>query len=107
MTHTPLPWERRLSAMGRPFIINPKAPLAKDQDDIHGKCIAQVSGLGNANEQEQRDNAAFIVRAVNCHDDLLAALEELYMALHGRVHSNRALRALAQAETALAKAKGG
>ncbi len=58
----------------------------------------------------RRENAAFIVRAVNCHADLLAALEGLVAItapLLGDEPGTASRNALlAQAHTAISKAKG-
>lgn len=41
------------------------------QEDVGGKLIERVS------QEDCEANAALIVRAVNCHDELLAALRDL------------------------------
>lgn len=60
--HTPTPWEVSLRNAGAAII----APAASGK--IHEATII-CSGLGG-----HRGNAAFIVRACNAHDELVAAL---------------------------------
>lgn len=80
--HTPTPWHQ-----GKEF----KAQVV-DKDLFH---IADC-GIGNASEA----NAAFIVTAVNCYDDIVEALESALKELkYGADHE-----AIEKAEQALAKA---
>lgn len=67
-----------------------------------------VADLGDS-DQDQAANAAFIVRAVNAHDDLLAALEHLTEAIGDEgdfeyVTGDRGIYPAVRA--ALAKARG-
>lgn len=63
--HTPLPWVLDHRFAGG-VLIHP--------DDNEFLTVAKVLGFDN---DEAKANAAFIVRAVNAHDDLIAALERL------------------------------
>ena len=62
--HSPLPW--RIYAL--------ENSNALHIDDAGGQDIVTAWGWGEP-EDAMRANAAFIVRAVNCHADLLAALK--------------------------------
>lgn len=69
-THTPTPW-----AVGD----NVKQAIYSVED---GECIAfahnaDLPELGGISVQVAKANAAFIVRAVNSHEALVAALESL------------------------------
>ena len=70
MTHTPTPWSIGHS-MERNYIYGGGSHLACIGSRENGFFIHDD---GSLNESEA--NAAFIVRAVNSHDDLLEALEE-------------------------------
>ncbi len=61
-THTPTPWN-----------LNPKAVLVIESEGI------TVASCGNANviRDQWEANAAFIVRAVNAHDELLRVVKAL------------------------------
>jgi hypothetical protein len=61
MTHTPLPWHRSTSSQ---FI-------RKLDGDWPAWNICEM----NKSNPRWKDDAAFIDRAVDCHDDLVAALE--------------------------------
>lgn len=62
-THTPTPW--------RQSEINPMYVL----DDARGEIIAECQP--HYVDKKSKENAAFIVRAVNAHDELLAALKKI------------------------------
>ena len=63
--HTPGPWEHtRIMRAGSSWIVRPRGKAAE---------LAYVPHHGAFSEA----NAAFIVRAANCHYDLLAALERM------------------------------
>ena len=73
MSHTPGPWIVGQSIVGQsneyPYIY-----AAKVVDDQRvGKHVATVN-----RDREADDNAAFIVRACNAHEDLLRACRELF-----------------------------
>ena len=105
MTHTPTPWSIGHS-MERNYIYGGGSHLACIGSRENGFFIHDD---GSLNESEA--NAAFIVRAVNSHDDLLEALETL-LALDTdgeagcRIDPIEYGRALAMARAAVAKARG-
>lgn len=86
--HTPTPWRLGYSASG---ITGPSTPIisgpccggrewpyeiiTKGQETL---CIvpAQSAFGSGRRDGSEKANAAFIVRAVNCHDDLVAALDK-------------------------------
>lgn len=95
--HSPLPW----SVFVRPYdgstmILSPEAGLFVANVTDHGEMPAEA-------------NAALIVRAVNCHADLLAALKALRSwCIPGMDWTDEIGRQLlADADEAIAKAKGG
>lgn len=63
--HTPTPW-----------VHDPVLPAHVYSDDATGSIVATCTGFSFAPrpEAEKRANAAFIVRACNAHDELVAAL---------------------------------
>lgn len=82
--HTPTPWKTTMVCVSgrgknstfRPWIITP--------DGDRGICEVFVSGNDGRNiTAEDRANAAFIVRAVNTHEDLLAGLKEMVSVFWG------------------------
>lgn len=62
--HTPTPWKTMC------FSMSPK--VLEIRSEIGGPWIAEINLTGN-----HRENAAFIVRAVNCHDEMLETLKGL------------------------------
>ena len=72
-THTPVPWSAQKSAV----YWTPEGgtaadgcrPIASCHDETHGRMA------GEDTYPQDCANAKFIAHAVNCHDDLLAALE--------------------------------
>jgi len=89
MTHTKTPWEVCHDGLS---ICEPDGHLLS----------TQVEGL---TEKEARANAAFIVRAANCHDELVAALQTLVDALPEDGEWGHFLDIKQAAIAALAKAK--
>ena len=69
-----------------------------------GRHICSTGGYARSDGEdhlyENEANARRIVRAWNCHDDLLEALEELYAIVKGNglMHTQKAPRAIAKAE---------
>lgn len=86
MEHTPTPWTKSASLL-----------------DGFEKCICTESGETIA-FLDNNDDAKFIVRAVNCHDELVEALKVMvdYFKDTTPTHS----MVLYKAEQALAKAEG-
>lgn len=77
MTHTPTPWRAIPGETSIWTDINPEDLSSYGL----GIMVAETppplpSQRGNPSYEERSANAAFIVRAVNCHDDLVAALKE-------------------------------
>lgn len=71
--HTPLPWA--LSNSDLTILANPERP---GYDDCCIIADLEATDFCAVPDDQAEANAALIVRAVNCHDDLLAALETLY-----------------------------
>lgn len=103
--HTPTPWAVE-DPMGadfglwlvqdglKPFQWSCVAMVMRDDEDIRRHPDTRF-----ITKDEQEANAAFIVRAVNSHDDLVAALETMVNNWGNQHHKD-----LAQARAALAKA---
>lgn len=93
-THSPLPW----------YIGMRPGPMIYGQK---GEQIADMTML-MLGDQENRANAALIVRAVNSHAEIVAALENLIAAEndYGDPDNVAINQALAAATSALARAKG-
>ena len=74
---TPLPWRTDGHYCG--YIWSGDKMVADfPMDEDEGTYLARMRGVGRgATHAEQQANAAFIVRAVNCHDQLVAALEAI------------------------------
>jgi len=76
--HTPTPWKATMvlvSGRGKQSIFR---PWITTTDGDRGICEIFVSGNDGRNiTSEDRANAAFIVRAVNAHDELLEAVKFL------------------------------
>ena len=71
MNHTPTPWElsEKENFMGSWEILD---------GDNSDNTIAMTSyRLGTTDEEKQKANAEFIVRACNSHDELVKALKEI------------------------------
>lgn len=85
MTHTATPWLYRDS----PYVF-----------DSNKNCIA-ITDTDNASKERIEANAAFIVKAVNAHDELVEACRLAYEDWQNGEHGSPAFIAL---ERALAKA---
>lgn len=68
--HTALPWTEHYDDNGFYYVVG---------EDMPSPYIVATGGEGDTNKA----NAALIVRAVNCHDDLVKALEECSILLGG------------------------
>ncbi len=64
--HTPLPWR-----------LEPNGPCFNIKSPDRVEHFAILVGMGHNNPGEFKANANLIVRAVNAHDDLVAALSDL------------------------------
>ena len=99
-SHTKTPWRVRDS--GRSWI-----DITQEMSKFE---IAHIKALTH-NRKEYEANAAFIVKAVNCHDELMDALENAIDMLRFHCQPSNAMAgeymdALNQADAALAAAKG-
>jgi len=70
MTHTPIPWVHYNGSVAR----NQEKREARVAIDGGGNCVAVVYGLDLPTANA---NSSLIVRAVNSHESLLAALEAI------------------------------
>lgn len=91
--HTPIPWHH-----------DPEVPRYVYANRDKGPCIAAMQYV-NDSEEEAQANAAFIVTAVNSHEELLRACK----AALDMLTNDRAIGVPLQAwlEAAIAKAEGG
>jgi hypothetical protein len=87
-THTPLPWKSSKREDGFTDILNSRAMNGLGEYDV---CIARLSNSANA---------AFIVRAVNAHQELLSIAHHFveYIENHGGKTTPELLQAIACAE---------
>lgn len=87
--HTPIPWD--INAYNLTSIIKVKeGPDAKGNtyvDGRHSVKIANVMGEDDLTWGERHANAEHIVRCVNAHDDLVAALREAISDEEARLES--------------------
>lgn len=86
-THTPTPWE----------VLTDNASIR-----IMGANDLTIASIVSRTEDADAD-AAFIVKCVNAHEKLLAALQEIKSALHDELPK----KAMRIAEQAIAAAEGG
>lgn len=94
MAHTPLPWECREDEDGHFEIVG-------DRQGLDITWIADsIGGLG----EEEKANAEFIVKAVNCHQELVDALKSIQSQCAGHADEFSA-RVYSLAAKALAKAE--
>lgn len=110
--HTPTPWivKKVRTQVGYCFNVGPQHIV----DDTHGgACLYDDSTSFNPHaEGEQEANAAFIVTACNCHDELVAALRDAHDLLgqykgHARYKRSREYcTTMTAIESILAKAEG-
>ena len=92
--HTPTPWRVQKYAAGASFY------LYADSDSDINRTVGRISGIN------KEANAAYIVRAVNCHSDLIQAVNGLlYYIQHNDIGADARAFALKQADAALAKAR--
>lgn len=100
---TPIPWRVSVNPFGKTDDDSVDNIFILDPD---GSAVAIIAKhpVWNHLEQRRMDNAEFIVCAVNCHDDLLAACELALKRLGAPVtHYQDAYAALT---AAIAKVKG-
>lgn len=96
--HTPTPWRADMGEFPPQMKLEPylRSYVGPDGETIRVKGFA-LSG-GNVEMDEARANSEFIVKAVNCHDDLVAALS---------ASIGRMLNVKIDLETGVSKAKAG
>jgi hypothetical protein len=77
MSHTPTPWH--VGGMGSAIAVHHKGQpfrvWAADGGGVADVCTRRQLGADDA--PEEKANAAFIVRACNAHDELVAALHHI------------------------------
>lgn len=101
--HTKTPWEYHQSNKYHTecrFITTSK----KTGKYLH---IAKIYGSNDSILMEAEANAAFIVKAVNCHEELVEALKQAHLSMTRcdcRQHIKRHNDSIYQVEQALAKA---
>lgn len=105
--HTPTPWGRGKTGPDQIMILGDKG----SGNYVCHIQIAQCGGgaIARAMEPERKANAEFIMRAVNSHDDLLAALNgllEMSSACTTDVEVIENVRRREVARAAIAKAEG-
>lgn len=112
--HTPTPWEVVDATEHRgPYIVGPYGDIA----DLYAMSNPMLLSTRNGGESrpvqfmDAEGNAAFIVKAVNCHDELVAALEAFRLRPDAIVASQGdtivlriPIAAIQQAAAAIAKA---
>jgi hypothetical protein len=106
--HTPTPWRADMGEFPPQMKLEPylRSYVGPDGETIRVKGFA-LSG-GNVEMDEARANSEFIVKAVNCHDDLVAACKKLvasYDADKGSYALSELSDALHLADAAVLKAE--
>ena len=94
VAHTPLPW--RTLSNGRDAFIE-HVNDSSGQKRIAFMCLPVI---------EREANAALIVRAVNCHQELVDALKECIDELTANPNDGFTLLTLQRAESAIRRAEG-
>lgn len=93
--HSPLPWVQDgcvVEAFDAPF--------------HHDIAATSKSAIWTSDESRAEANAKFIVKACNCHDELLAALKDLLNATSGNPKTPPTGFEAIRARAAIAKAEG-
>jgi len=76
--HTPTPWSAAISMDGRHNGFSILAPWDCDGNEPYHPLIAKTfHNHGHCDMETSRANAAYIVKAVNAHEALVEALENL------------------------------
>lgn len=101
--HTPTPWE----IVEHTAINDVKEYRVFSGYDEIAVCRNTVGGIVAVTQLPVEANAAFICRAVNCHDELLDVLVRVMNEIEHGGASGTALRAMTEdAHAAIAKARG-
>lgn len=101
MKHTPTPWK---------IVARSADPLDVSKrmiEDSQGRFIVKTGTTVHISLEQQAANAAFIVRAVNCHYELVNSLKQIksqLTAIDGLTHQEEFILSIAQ--QAIAKAEG-
>lgn len=77
MKHSPTPWRLERSVTGNYTIVADKCWLDDRFGPGHSRAVAETRMHFGSEDPEVDGNAHFIVHAVNCHDELVALVEEL------------------------------
>ena len=106
--HSPTPWQSNGPYLyGSGEVRYVRIGRAMPEPDIIGRTICEI-GLWLDMPEEQEANGTFIVRAANCHEDLVRELEDCELSLKLDVDewgSPRLKGTLANIRAALATAK--
>jgi hypothetical protein len=104
--HTPVPWVVRVFPTARNA--NNQYWIMDAIPDKDGKVVANAIASATPSNDEAEANARFIVRACNCHADLLEAVNLLLAAIDfAEVNKHPAIEACLDYATAvIAKAEG-
>ncbi len=110
--HTPGPWKAYYAKNGKLLGVGVDRP----GDDDHAVGITDYQGGLWGDDDEQKANAERIVAAVNCHDELLEALQSSlqfveawraeYRGLRNDSQCKRIEAQIAKTEAAIARATG-
>lgn len=78
-------------------------------DDMSGNAVFVLPKMGGRTYQAQMEDAAFIVRAVNCHEELVQSIKEMreYVEEAYETKGPTLFNILNRAEKAIATAEGG
>ena len=102
--HTPLPWTR---GWGNWIYQGERPPAGEDNPRLIATCEPSTRTM--ADWEETFANATLIVRAVNCHADLLSALEDCVTELEAELENDPEATliesVLVSARAAIAKAR--
>lgn len=107
--HTPTPWELKPEEIDKPYIRIRGTALGR-RYKIANVLMPVYKGSHEYEIEETRANAAFIVRAVNAHDELVRKIKELINRLETIKETHRDLSLsddISQAKKVLTKANGG
>ena len=119
MEHTPGPWTVHKDEMGRGYEILGNAPSPgwgslghKEICRINSRRTGAKRGMSPSYYEHPDDaaNADYIVRACNCHDELLAACKRAFSFLHvdvplGTVNDHELMQCQIELQNAIAKAE--
>lgn len=99
--HTLTPWKRD----GTSLYVEIKESMTGSTVPQHFVSV-DAPGFGLATQAEKEANAAFIVRAVNAYEELLATLHNLHKQLRGEIGLSEIVKIQDEIKQAIAKAEG-